>query len=233
MKGAVLMEFIGHVKSSFIDYPDRICTVYFVGGCNFRCPYCHNSHLLANKGETITEKEVFGFLDRRKRLIDAVCISGGEPTLKDDLFEFVRKVKQQGYLVKLDTNGTNPGQVKRLIDNGVLDYIAMDIKAPIDRYDAVVQVKADTDSVQETIELIVASAVDYEFRTTVCNELLSVDDIVRIAETIKGSKRYIVQNFRDGETVLTGRGRLTSFDSYKLQKINQRIADHFDFFKIR
>jgi pyruvate formate lyase activating enzyme len=233
MEGAVLMELIGQVKSSFIDYPDRICTVYFVRGCNYRCPYCHNSHLLAGRGEVIQETEVFGFLEKRKKLLDAVCISGGEPTLQQNLLDFALKVKQKGYLVKLDTNGTRPGVVKRLIDNGAIDYIAMDIKAPIDKYDAVVRVKADTDSIRETIELIAASNADYEFRTTVCNELLSVDDIVQIAEMIKGSKRYIVQNFRDGQTVLTGRGHLTPFDNGKLQQIQQKIVGYFDFFKIR
>lgn len=227
------MEFKGHIKSSFIDYPDKICTVYFVGGCNFRCPYCHNSHLLRNEGETIGEKEVFSYLDRRKKMLDAVCISGGEPTLQPGLPEFIGKVREMGFMVKLDTNGTNPEVIKELLDGRFIDYIAMDVKAPMWKYNYIAQAGVDTYRIEESISLIKKSGVDYEFRTTVCRELLSVDDIVEIAGLLKGSKKYVVQNFRDGNTVLAGENRFTPFTPEELKQLRVRIENYFGQFKIR
>jgi len=125
------MEIRGHQKSSFIDYPNKIATVFFTGGCNFRCGYCHNSTLVRNEDEVINEEYIFQYLEKRKKLIDAVCISGGEATLHSGLYDFIKQVKAMGYLVKLDTNGTNSAMVKKLLDEGLLDYIAMDIKASL------------------------------------------------------------------------------------------------------
>ncbi len=227
------MEFKGHVKSSFIDYPHKICTVYFVGGCNFRCPYCHNSHLLINGGETIGEKEVFSYLGRRKKMLDAVCISGGEPTLQSGLHEFIREVKRMGFLVKLDTNGTNPEVIKELLSSGDIDYIAMDVKAPMDKYNHIAQARVNPCRIEESLSLIRNSEIDYEFRTTVCRELLGVDDIVQIAGLLKGSKKYVVQNFRDGSTVLAGKNKLNPFLPEEMQQLRARIENHFDRFEIR
>jgi pyruvate formate lyase activating enzyme len=124
------ISILGIEKSSFIDYPNNICTVIFTGGCNFRCPYCHNSPIVNGIGEKIDKMEVIDFLRNRKKFIDALCISGGEPTIQKGLYDFIRQVKKEGFSIKLDTNGTNPDLLKKLIDEKLIDYIAMDIKAP-------------------------------------------------------------------------------------------------------
>jgi len=227
------MEFKGHQKSSFIDYPDKICTVLFTGGCNFRCSYCHNSDLVYNKGGTITQDFVFDYLDKRKKMIDAVCISGGEPTIHVGLYDFIKRVKAMGYLVKLDTNGTNPQILSKLIADGLLDYAAMDIKAPIDKYSTVVNADFVIERIIESINILRNSDIDYEFRTTVCQELLTKEDILKIAEYIKGSKRYYLQNFRDGSTVLSGENKFTPFPKDTLREIEKQVKDYFGVFKIR
>ncbi|SHH44939.1 pyruvate formate lyase activating enzyme [Caloranaerobacter azorensis DSM 13643] len=227
------MNFKGLQKSSFIDYPDKICTVLFTGGCNFRCPFCHNSLLVKNEGEIILERDVLEFLESRKTMIEAVCISGGEPTLQKELVSFIKKVKDIGYLVKLDTNGTNPDVIKRLLDLRLVDYIAMDIKAPFSKYSSVVGVMVDINSIQESIRLIKNSDIDYEFRTTVCKELLSQNDILELSKEISGAKRYIIQNFKDRETVLAGQGRFTPYLREELLEIEKEIKDLFGEIKIR
>lgn len=227
------MEFKGHQKSSFIDYPDKICTVLFTGGCNFRCSYCHNSDLVYNKGETITEDFIFDYLEKRKKMLDAVCISGGEPTLHDELYDFIKKVKAKGYLVKLDTNGTNPDILNKLIADGLLDYVAMDIKAPMSKYNIVANTNIDIEKIIRSINIIKDSDIDYEFRTTICRELLNEEDILEIAEYLKGSKRYYMQSFRDGDTVLGGENKFTPFSRESLRKIKEQIESYFGIFKIR
>lgn len=227
------MIFKGHIKSSFIDYPDKISTVLFTGGCNFRCPYCHNGPIVNNQGEDITEEYVSQFLSKRKKMLDAVCISGGEPTLHKELYDFIVKIKGLGYLVKLDTNGTNPIILRRLISEGLLDYVAMDIKAPINKYREVTKADLDYGNVKASIDIIMNSGIDYEFRTTICKELLNLKDIADIAEEIKDSKRFIIQNFRDGETILIGENHLTPFLKDELKEIHKAIQGNFSEFKIR
>ncbi|MFZ5969421.1 MAG: anaerobic ribonucleoside-triphosphate reductase activating protein [Bacillota bacterium] len=227
------MKIIGHEPSSFIDYPDKICTVYFVGGCNFRCPYCHNSHLVMGQGDTIDEEVIEQFLKKRKRFIDGVCVSGGEPTLYHDLRDFLRKIKSMGLLVKLDTNGTNPQMLESLIADELVDYIAMDLKAPLHKYEAVTKAKVNIDDIKESIRIIRAAGIDYEFRTTVCKELLTKADIVEIADTIKGSRCYTLQNFRDGETVLAGSNQLHPFSTEMLKELEAEIRSHFKLFRIK
>lgn len=227
------MEFMGEVKSSFIDYPDRICAVYFVGGCNFRCPYCHNAPLLEGKGESIGEDEVFGHLEKRKNMLDGVCVSGGEPTLKPGLETFLEKVKKRGFLVKLDTNGAKPRVLERLLKKNTIDYIAMDIKAPFGKYNMVAGKPVDTEAIKESIALVRNASIEYEFRTTVCRELLNLGDIIEIARLIRGSRRYIIQNFRDRDTVLAGAGKLTPFNREELSDIRISISGMFKEFKIR
>lgn len=228
------MIFKGHQKSSFIDYPDKICTVLFTSGCNFRCPYCHNSGLVKNQGEVIDNEYIFSYLNKRRNMLDAVCISGGEATLHGDrLYDFIVKVKEMGYLVKIDTNGTNPKLLSRLIDDNLLDYIAMDIKAPIDKYNIVTGVDVNTDNILESIGIIKNSLIDYEFRTTVCKELINKEDIIDIANNIKGSRRYVIQNFKDGDTVLAGKGRFTPYSKKELIEIKGIIEEWFNDFRLR
>jgi len=227
------MEIRGHQKSSFIDYPNKIATVFFTGGCNFRCGYCHNSTLVRNEDEVINEEYIFQYLEKRKKLIDAVCISGGEATLHSGLYDFIKQVKAMGYLVKLDTNGTNSTMVKKLLDEGLLDYIAMDIKAPFSKYSDVVKINVNLEEIEQTINLIKNSQIDYEFRTTICKELLEPEDILNIARELEGSNRYILQNFRDGDTVLEGKNKFTPYDKKELLELEKEMKKYFMDFKIR
>ncbi|WP_300301527.1 anaerobic ribonucleoside-triphosphate reductase activating protein [Anaerosolibacter sp.] len=227
------MYIAGHEKTSFIDYPDKICTMYFVASCNFRCPYCHNGHIVAWDGKNIDEEEVFSFLKKRKPFIDAVCISGGEPTLHKDLHGFIKKIKERGFLVKLDTNGTHPRVLAALLDEKLLDYIAMDIKAPFHKYGLVAGAKVDIEDIKASINIIRHSNIDYEFRTTVCKELHTKEDILEIAAYINPSKRYSIQNFKDGDTVLAGTNQFHPYDPGILEGIGKEIEGYFEKLKIQ
>ena len=227
------MYIAGHEKTSFIDYPDKICTMYFVASCNFRCGYCHNGHIVAWDGKNIGEEEVFAFLKKRRPFIDAVCISGGEPTIHKGLYEFIKKIKEQGFLVKLDTNGTNPDVLKVLLNEGLVDYIAMDIKAPFHKYELVTGTKVDLGSIKESIDVIRSSTIEYEFRTTVCKELHTEEDILEIATYINASKRYSIQNFRDGDTVLAGSNQFHPYEQEALEEIGKKLDGFFGKLKIQ
>jgi pyruvate formate lyase activating enzyme len=227
------MEFLGQVKASFIDYPGKICAVYFVGGCNFRCSYCHNSPLVHGIGESITEPQVFEYLERRRKILDGVCISGGEPTLHPGLEPFLGEVKRRGFLVKLDTNGASPAVLENVINNKRVDYIAMDIKAPFGKYNTIAGRPVDVGAVKESIKLIRNSPIEYEFRTTVCRELLGAEDVIEIANFLEGSQRYIIQNFRDCSSVLAGEGRLTPFAKEELDGVKDKVSGLFNEFRIR
>ena len=189
---------IGYLqKSSVSDYPGKISAVIFTQGCNFRCPYCHNPELVnPNRRERPVPLEpVFSFLAKRRGLIDAVVITGGEPSIQGDLVRFIERIRHMGYLVKLDTNGSRPDVLEKLLDRGYLDYIAMDIKAPIEKYGKVVGVPVNITAVTASIEVIMKSGVDYEFRTTLPRSLLAPADIVSIGTMIEGASRYVLQNF--------------------------------------
>ena len=180
----------GIQKTTLLDYPEKIASIIFLAGCNFRCPYCQNPSLV-NGYEglpTIPERAVLEFLRDRLKWLDGVCITGGEPTLHEDLSRFISKVKKEGLLVKLDTNGSNPGMLEGLLGEGLLDYIAMDIKAPIQRYAEVVKTKVNLNKIQRSVEMICKSGLDYEFRTTVVPGLLGEEDIAEITSWLKGSK---------------------------------------------
>lgn len=227
------MYIAGHERTSFIDYPDKICTMYFVASCNFRCGYCHNGHIVTWNGKNIDEDEVFSFLKKRKPFIDAVCISGGEPTIHKDLQEFIKKIKGQGFLVKLDTNGTNPDVLTTLFNEKLLDYIAMDIKGPFHKYELVTGTKVDIEHIKTSIDMVRSSNIDYEFRTTVCKELHTEEDILEIAAYINPSKRYSIQNFKDGNTVLAGTNQFHPYDPAVLEEIGKKIEGYFEKFKIQ
>ena len=185
----------GLVKSSLIDYPEKISAIVFTQGCNFRCSYCHNPELLKFGSTDFSTEEILAFLGKRIGKLDAVVITGGEPTLQKDLKGFIQEVKSMGFLVKLDTNGTAPALLKELIDEGLLDYVAMDIKAPLDKYSFITQVKGLEEKIKQSIEILLSGVVDYEFRTTVVKSILSVEDFENIAELISGAKRYYLQKF--------------------------------------
>ena len=193
------MKIGGFVKFSLSDYGGKASAVVFTLGCNFRCRYCHNPELVLPEkyAPEIPQEEIFSFLESRKNQLDAVVITGGEPTIYSDLPEFIKKIKDMGFLVKLDTNGSNPEMLEDLIKNSNLDYIAMDIKAPLDpdSYQKVSKMPFDTSKINKSVSLIMNSGIPYEFRTTVVKSLTSFDDLRKIAESIKGAQNYFLQKF--------------------------------------
>jgi len=209
------MKIGGWQKISLIDYPGQVATVLFTVGCNFRCRYCHNAKLISGTCSSISLNEWWTWLQSRRGKLDAVVISGGEPTLQADLTDFIRKIKQAGFLVKLDTNGTNPAAVEQLIAENLLDYLAMDIKAPWDKYQTITGRKYDVDLLKKTVKLIINSGLEHEFRTTYVEGLLSLEDIDEIIGQIKGAKRYFVQNFVFSEGVFD-----RSLDKYQSVNVN-------------
>ncbi len=194
------MEISGLVKQSLWDFPDILCSTIFTQGCNLRCPMCHNGHLLAWKKGSLNIDDVLNYLKEAKMLIDGICITGGEPTLHPDLPEFISKLKDIGYKIKLDTNGTNPEMLKRLIAKDLLDYIAMDVKAPLNRrdYSRLTGIELDDvmmNNIRQSIDLIAKSGIGHEFRTTYCPVLLTKSDIVEIASALPKNSKYVLQQF--------------------------------------
>ena len=184
-------------RFSLNEYPGKISAIIFTQGCNFRCPYCHNPELVKKElfQKLIPENEIFSFLKKRQNKLDAVSITGGEPTLHPDLQKLISKIKSMGFLVKLDTNGTNPQMLNNLIHHNLIDYIAMDIKAPLEKYDKVTKVKADTEAISKSINLIKNSQIEYEFRSTITEKLLSNEEVINIGKLLGKAKRYYLQNF--------------------------------------
>lgn len=198
------MKIGGWQRFSLVDYPGRLSAVIFTQGCDFRCPYCHNPELVLPERfqEILPEEEVLAFLKKRVNRLDGVVITGGEPTLQSDLAQFLSKIKKLGFLVKLDTNGSHPEALTRLAKKNLVDYWAMDIKAPKDKYSAVARVKVDFSLIQQTIDLITSSGQPYEFRTTVVKDQLTREDIMEIGQMIEGAERYALQSFVSaGKTV--------------------------------
>ena len=197
------MDFVGIDKFSLLDFEDRISCVLFCKPCNYRCPFCHNGTTVLEAETTIPFDDILEYLESRKGLIDAVVVSGGEPTLMPDLKEKIIKLKELGFLVKLDTNGTNPEVVKDLYENHLIDYVAMDIKNSFVKYAMTVGVKnAFLDKISQTIEFLMTSGIDYEFRTTLIDEFHNEQDMRDIAETIKGAKRLYLQKYVDRESCI-------------------------------
>ncbi len=190
------MIFGGFEKCTLVDYPGKVACMVYTIGCNFRCPYCHNPELVDETVETTySEAVILDFLDTRKGLLDGVVITGGEPTMHEELPAFARRVKEKGFLVKLDTNGTNPEMLRRAIDDGWVDYVAMDMKSPLETYSQTVARAVDVEAIRESISILLASSIEYEFRTTIVKSLLSSEDLKCIGEAIRGAKCYYLQKF--------------------------------------
>ena len=194
------MRIGGLQKHSFIDYPGKISCVLFLSGCNFRCPYCHNPQLVGAPGvagDRLTIEDFLAFLEERRGLLEGVVISGGEPTLHRDLPDLCRRIKHMGYAVKMDTNGSRPRMLRRLIAESIVDYLAMDIKMEPDRYVGGVTHQCDTGVILESLELLMASGIDHEFRTTCVKPLVTSETIECIARLIQGSRLYALQPFKE------------------------------------
>lgn len=196
------MMICGFEKFSMVDYDGKIACTVFTGGCNLRCPFCHNGALVVGNVESqrIDENEVFDYLEKRKSLVDAVCITGGEPTLQHGLADFLRRVRSMGYATKLDTNGLRPDVLKALLDEGLLDYVAMDIKNSKEKYARTVGVEnVDVEKIDESVKILKASDVEFEFRTTLISEFHTRENMLEISEWIGGAKRYYMQKYKDND----------------------------------
>ena len=197
------MEFVGIDKFSLLDFEDKISCVLFCKPCNFRCPFCHNGTTVLEAETVIPFEDILEYLESRKGLIDAVVVSGGEPTLMPDLKEKIIKLRELGFLIKLDTNGTNPEAIKDLYESGLIDYVAMDIKNSFKKYPLTVGVKnAYLDKVSQSIQYLMSSGIDYEFRTTLVDEFHDAQCIREMGETLKGAKRLYLQKFVDRESCI-------------------------------
>ncbi|SEA86127.1 pyruvate formate lyase activating enzyme [Pseudobutyrivibrio sp. ACV-2] len=199
------MLILGLQKTTLLDYPGKIASTIFTGGCNFRCPFCHNRDLVMPPNDVIaySEDEIFEHLKAKKKVLDGVCITGGEPTLHKDLPGFIHKIKDMGLLVKLDSNGTNPDMVESLINQGLVDYIAMDIKNSKEKYNSIACMpNFDIGTIEASVELLKQERVDYEFRTTIMRECHDAEDMEAIGQWIKGAKAYYLQSYKESEQVI-------------------------------
>ena len=198
------MDIQGLQKLTLLDYPGKTACTVFLGGCNFRCPFCHNSGLLeANAPAVLTLEDWHAFLNKRRAVLDGVCITGGEPLLRPDLDAFLYEIKERGYAVKLDTNGSFPQRLRPLVEKGLVDYVAMDIKNSPERYAQTVGYPlVELAPLEETVRYLLSGAVDYEFRTTVVRELHTRGDFEAIGQWIAGAKRYFLQSFVASDQVL-------------------------------
>lgn len=220
------MQIKGFQKTTFIDYPSKVASLVFTGGCNFRCPFCHNGGLVLNPNQypTTLPETVYQHLEKRRGVIDGLVITGGEPTLMPGLKQFIETVKAMQVSVKLDTNGTNPEVLKELLDANLLDYIAMDIKHTFEKYPtAIGPSKVDLEKIQESIEMIVNSGVEHEFRTTVIKGMHTEDDVMQMTSHIAGAKNYILQQYVKAEGELMP----NTFRSYTSQEL-QDMIDRMD-----
>jgi pyruvate formate lyase activating enzyme len=226
-------------KLTLLDYPEHMACLVFTGGCNFRCPFCQNTDLVLAPASqpVIPEEEIFSFLKKRKGVLEGLVITGGEPTLNADLFDFIAKVKDEGYLVKLDTNGTAPDVIKRLLGARLLDYIAMDIKSSPEKYAATAGIK-DTpellEKIRESVGIIMDSGIDYEFRTTVVKELHTKEDLIGAGGMIKGARAYYLQSFRDYDELVGAKaGTYHAPDPELLKSVCEALKGDIDKVEIR
>ncbi|XOB42654.1 MAG: anaerobic ribonucleoside-triphosphate reductase activating protein [Candidatus Nealsonbacteria bacterium] len=236
------MKIGGLQKLTLIDYPSHLAATVFLIGCNFRCPFCYSSELvLPEKIKTqpvISNKELFFFLKLRKGLLEGVVICGGEPTINSGLPSFIKRIKKMGFLIKLDTNGSNPKMLKSLIDKKLIDYVAMDIKAPKEKYLQVTEVPGVlknniVKNIEKSIYILKNSNIDYEFRTTLVPSLHGKKDILKIAHWIKPAKRYYLQNFKGEKTINPEFENLRPYPLEYLLEIQKAISPFFDICQIR
>jgi pyruvate formate lyase activating enzyme len=221
------MKILGFQKQSLIEYPGRISAIVFLGGCNLRCQYCYVPHLVLpeeiEKQKEIPQKEIFSFLKERRNFLEAVAVSGGEPTLNKDLPDFIRKIKRLGYLVELETNGTNSEMLKYLIERKLVDYIATDVKHRLDSFEKYKEItgwvltKEMFENIKKSIKILLSGKIDYELRTTIMKEFHKKEDILEICKEIQGAKVYYLQNYQKNHTI-SGK-TFTPFEEKEIEEI--------------
>ena len=246
------MQIGGLQKLTLIDYPGKIACTVFLTGCNFRCPWCHNQGLVLpeeiKKQLSISEKDFFGFLKERKGLLEGVVLGGGEPCVSQNLPDFIKKIKKLGFFVKLDTNGSDPEKIEELIDKKLVDYVALDVKAPPEKYAKVIGLENQmfpegmrlnfwaekiVENIKKSISLLKEGKVDYEFRTTVIPTLLEKRDVLKIARWIGPDKKYFLQNFKPEKTIDPEFEKIKPYPQEYLLEIQKAIAPFFEVCQIR
>ena len=218
----------GILKLTLLDYPGHTACTVFTGGCNFRCPFCQNAALVLRVPEqpVVPEEELFNLLEKRRGLLDGVCVTGGEPTLQADLLEFLRRIKEKGFLVKLDTNGTRPQVISQALEQGLVDKVAMDIKTCRERYPLVAGIdRPDMGAIEDSVRLLLSNPGKYEFRTTVVRQLHTAEDMQGIGEWIKGAQEYYLQGFKDsGDIIEDGFSALSKDEMESLLTVVRRFV---------
>lgn len=233
------MNLQGIQKLTLLDYPDHMACTIFTGGCNFRCPFCHNGDLVLHSTATqgmapaISHDGFFSFLEKRQGILDGVCITGGEPLLQPDLEDWIREIRDLGFLVKLDTNGSFPGKLSHLLDQGLIDYVAMDIKNCKERYHETAGLPASYDLtlIEDSVKLLMGGNVPYEFRTTIVREYHRPQDVVSMAQWITGARQYYLQGFIESENVIK-RG-LHGLDAVEMDALVSLISPYVPSVQVR
>jgi pyruvate formate lyase activating enzyme len=223
------MRIGGLQETSLIDYPDTICAIIWTMGCNFNCPFCYNPQLITEKTKLISEEEILSFLKKRKGKLEGVSITGGEPLLQKDLNNFLKKIKTLDYLIKIDTNGAYPKILEQLLKEHLIDYIAMDIKAPPKKYEQLTGTKINIKHIEESIQIIQQSNTDYEFRTTYVPSYLKKTDIIQIAQWLQGSKKFYLQQYKNNTPHLSKKlDTLKPYNKEYVQDTYNKIKPYFD-----
>ena len=213
------MKICGWNKTTLLDYPGKVAATLFLGGCNLRCPFCQNGGLVlqSDSQPEVSIEEIRAFLRKRRNILDGICVTGGEPTLSQELPQLLGEIKELGYLVKLDTNGTRPGVIEKLLRDELVDFVAMDIKSSVEGYERVSGIRnMNLEEIQESVELIRSKAPDYEFRTTVVRELHCRQDFESIGKWLAGIKAYYLQAYKDADEVIQ-----PGFSSYGREELEE------------
>ncbi|MBP0989764.1 MAG: anaerobic ribonucleoside-triphosphate reductase activating protein [Oscillospiraceae bacterium] len=228
------MKVYGFQKMTTLDYPGKIACTVFTGNCNFRCPYCHNASLvLENKEKSeVSQEEIFSLLKKRRGLLDGVAVTGGEPLINKDIPDFLSKIKELGYLIKLDTNGSNPELLKKIVSEKLVDRVAMDIKNSPELYEKTIGVKTDMRLIGESKEFLLSGQVEYEFRTTLVKGIHTKESIIRAAEWIKGAKEYYLQSFKDSGDLIAPEG-LDEFSKEEIYGFAEAVRPYVGFVGVR
>ena len=225
------MKIAGWQKISLVDYPGKVSTVLFTSGCNWKCFYCHNYKMVTDKRNLVDESGIKNYIWERKLKLDAVVVSGGEPTLQSDLINFLVWLRTVGLKIKLDTNGSNPEVIKNILHKKLVDYVAMDIKSGYKNYSEIVGAKIDFNDIKKSIGLIMESEIDYEFRTTVFKNWVDLDDLKEIGKLIDGAKKYFLQNYVYRESIKDGK-KILSYSEEELKDMVKVLRSEFKFGEI-
>lgn len=227
--------FHGLNKLTLLDFPGHMACTLFTGNCNFRCPFCHNASLVTDPSSepAISEEEILDFLSSRRNKLEGVCITGGEPTLYRNLPDFIKRIKDLSFLVKLDTNGTNPDMLISLVDSGLIDMVAVDVKSSLKNYELACGIKnPDLKSIERTFDFLLENKVDYEFRTTVVDPIHSIEDFRDIGKRLKGAKAYFLQQFENSGNLISP-GGLKPYPIEKLEEFRDVLKEYIPNTSIR